>query len=106
MRNIRAWIETSGTYRLALYVAFLAYGLIGFLGAPGDDLSSSYIACRLLSSGSSSHLYDFHPELFHVVNSAAWVKTAADAQFQGFLHPYVQTPLWAFPYTQLVLPVP
>jgi hypothetical protein len=30
------------------------------------------------------------------VNSAAWVKTAADAQFQGFLHPYVQTPLWAW----------
>ncbi|MGR6035207.1 MAG: glycosyltransferase family 87 protein [Candidatus Nitrosoglobus sp.] len=96
MREIKTWIATSSAQRLALYVAFIVYSLIRFLDAPGDDLSSSYIACRLLANGGSSHLYDFHPELFHVVDTAPWISTAADAQFSGFLHPYVQTPLWAW----------
>jgi hypothetical protein len=92
----RAWIATLTAQRLAIYTAFIVYSLLNFLGVPGDDISSSYIGCRLLASTESSHLYDFHPELFHVVDTASWISAAADARFAGFLHPYVQTPLWAW----------
>lgn len=82
--------------RIILYAIFLVYGLISFKNAPGDDLSSSYIGCYLLASGNAHHLYDFHPNYFHIVNTDIWVQTAKQAQFQGFLHPYVQIPLWAW----------
>jgi hypothetical protein len=64
--------------------------------ADGDDLSSSYIACRLLAEGKESHLYSHDPEYFHIVNDPVWIKIAQEASFRGFLHPYVQAPLWAF----------
>jgi hypothetical protein len=96
MGDFSAWTGKSGLNRLALYLIFVAYGVMGFRKAPGDDLSSSYIGCRLLAQGSGGHLYDFHPDLFHVVDTPVWVSAAADAGFTGFLHPYVQTPLWAW----------
>lgn len=82
--------------RLALYLTFIAYALHQFLGSPGDDLSSSYIACRLIASDQLTHLYDYHPEFFHLVQTPAWIQAAREAQFLGFLHPYVQIPLWAW----------
>lgn len=91
--------------RLYLYLLFVAYGLIRFWGSPGDDLSSSYVGCRLLSSGAGDHLYDFHPELFHVVDTPAWLGIAQSAHFKGFLHPYVQTPLWAWILNPLCTPL-
>ncbi|MDE5442381.1 DUF2029 domain-containing protein [Bradyrhizobium sp. CSA207] len=96
MGDVEAWSTARSAQRLALYVAFIACSLFWFRNASGDDLSSSYIGCRLLANGSSDHLYDFHPTLFHVVDTAAWISTAASAHFTGFLHPYVQTPLWAW----------
>ena len=63
---------------------------------PGDDLSSSYIACRLLAEGQESHLYSYDPEYFHIIEDPVWVETARRTAFNGFLHPYVQTPLWAY----------
>jgi hypothetical protein len=30
----------------------------------GDDLTSSYVACRLLSTGQGSHIYSHHPYFF------------------------------------------
>ncbi|SFO44573.1 Protein of unknown function [Bradyrhizobium sp. Ghvi] len=96
MGNFNAWAGKPVLYRLALYFIFVAYSVIGFRKAPGDDLSSSYIGCRMLAQGSGGHLYDFHPNLFHVVDTPAWVSAGADAGFTGFLHPYVQTPLWAW----------
>lgn len=89
-------MDNSARLRVGIYIAFVACGLVYFTGAPGDDLSSSYIACRLLASGASAHLYDHHATLFHVVATPVWKSTALDAGFLGFLHPYVQTPLWAW----------
>lgn len=96
MKDFKAWIAKPALNRFALYLIFVAYCLIGFRKAPGDDLSSSYIGCRLLALGNGGHLYDFHPDLFHVVDTPAWVSAGADAGFTGSLHPYVQTPLWAW----------
>ena len=63
---------------------------------PGDDLSSSYIACRILAEGKESHLYSYDPEYFHIIEDPVWVEIAEKTAFHGFLHPYVQTPLWAY----------
>ncbi len=82
--------------RFALYVVFLGIGLLWFRHAPGDDLSASYIACRLFLTDQHAHLYDHHPALFHIVDTHAWVRAAEAAQFKGFLHPYVQTPIWGW----------
>lgn len=49
-----------------------------------------------MASGLSSALYAFDPQQFHVVADPAWVETARLGGFRGFLHPYVQTPLWAW----------
>jgi len=106
MFAIKDWSHTASAQRLGLYLVFAVYSLIHFLNSPGDDLSSSYIACRLLANGSSAHLYDFHPELFHVVDTSAWISAAQNAQFTGFLHPYVQTPLWAWGLTPLCTNLP
>jgi hypothetical protein len=94
--DFKAWTGTPVLQRLALYLIFIAYAVIGFRNAPGDDLSSSYVGCGLLAAGRGEHLYDFHPDLFSVVDTPAWVSAAADAGFAGVLHPYVQTPLWAW----------
>ena len=96
MGDFEAWTAKPVLERLALYLVFVAYAVIGFLKAPGDDLSSSYVGCRLLAAGNGGHLYDFHPDLFRIVDTPAWVNAAAEAGFTGFLHPYVQTPLWAW----------
>ncbi|MGY8705799.1 glycosyltransferase family 87 protein [Bradyrhizobium sp. 18BD] len=96
MGNFKAWTGTPVLQRFALYLIFVAYGVIGFRNAPGDDLSSSYVGCRLLAAGRGEHLYDFHPDLFSAVDTPGWVSAAADAGFTGVLHPYVQTPLWAW----------
>jgi len=101
MFAIKDWSQAAGAHRVGLYLAFAAFSLFYFLNSPGDDLSSSYIGCRLLANGSSAHLYDFNPELFHVVDTSAWISTAENAHYSGFLHPYVQTPLWAWGLTPL-----
>lgn len=75
---------------------FVVASTVAFIGAPGDDLSSSYMACRLLAQGETEAIYAHDEQLFHVVENPAWNAAASEANFQGFLHPYVQTPLWAF----------
>lgn len=75
---------------------FVAAGLLHFRSATGDDLSSSYIGCRLLASGQPDHLYSYDPSHFSEIGpDPAWHAAARQGQFTGFLHPYVQTPLWA-----------
>lgn len=75
---------------------FVLTNVFFYRNADGDDLSSSYIACRLLVQGEKSHLYSHNQEYFHIVDDPIWIEIAEDASFHGFLHPYVQTPLWAF----------
>lgn len=75
---------------------FVTAGLLRFRFAAGDDLSSSYIGCRILASGQPDHLYSYDPLRFSEIGpDPAWHAAARQGQFTGFLHPYVQTPLWA-----------
>ena len=63
----------------------------------GDDLSASYIGCRILAAGESSHLYKHDPVDFSEMgHDPVWARIGDEAEFYGTPHPYVQTPLWAF----------
>ena len=62
----------------------------------GDDLSASYIAARLLATGQKGHLYSHDPVTFSDVKDSVWDEAADEGGFDESLHPYVQTPLWAF----------
>jgi hypothetical protein len=66
--------------------------------AVGEDLSSSYVGCRIVAAGQGSHLYAHDPVVFSIVRDPMWNTIADRAGFAplGLLHPYVQTPLWAF----------
>jgi len=82
----------------AAFSILLVFALISsFLwrNSPGDDLSSAYMACRLMASHQDASLYAHDPERFHIVRDEQWTKTADETGFKGFLHPYVQIPLWA-----------
>lgn len=82
--------------RYIVYGIFIIFGTILYRHASGDDLSSSYIACKLFEYKEISHLYDYDPVLFHIIKSDIWEKTARTAHFLGTMHPYVQTPLWGY----------
>lgn len=88
--------DRDARWRLFAYLGLVVFGLLRFRAAPGDDLSASFIGCRLLAAGEGASLYDFHPVWFHVVDTPAWKAAAAAAGIGGFPHPYVQTPLWAW----------
>lgn len=93
---IKRGVEFLFFSKFTLYALFFVYGITAFDDAPGDDLSSSYMACVLFLKGETEHLYDFHNVFFQIVNSAAWIEAAVDTKFSGFLHPYVQIPLWGW----------
>ncbi len=87
----RAWGIT------VVLLVFLAAGLTRYIHGTGDDLSASYIGCRLVATGQVGHLYAHDPENFSAIgNDTAWSEAAALGKFSGVLHPYVQTPLWAY----------
>lgn len=81
---------------ILVFLSFISVNVIYYRNVPGDDLSSSYIACRVLAEGEKSHLYSYDPEYFHVIRDPVWTEIAQKTSFRGFLHPYVQTPLWAY----------
>lgn len=82
---------------LLLLVLFVVAGLFYFSEADGDDLSSSYLGCRLIATGQSSHLYAHDPKNFAAIGpDDPWQLAADQAHYEAFLHPYVQTPLWAY----------
>ena len=62
--------------RYIVYGIFIIFGTIFYRHASGDDLSSSYIACKLFEYKEISHLYDYDPVLFHIIKSDIWEKTA------------------------------
>ncbi len=80
-----------------LVVLFL-FGFARYLAAPGDDLAASYIGCRVLAAGDPDDLYSYDPETFSEIDAddTAWHRQADASGFIGYLHPYVQTPLWAW----------
>ena len=82
---------------LAALTVFFLCGVVRYWNAQGDDLASSYVGCRLMATGNSAHLYDYDPEDFAGVgDDDAWQVQADFGGFESYLHPYVQTPLWAF----------
>ncbi len=82
---------------LAILGVFVSLGIHRALQEDGDDLSASYIACRLLATGNAAHLYSHDPENFSAIGpDAAWQQAADQGRYEAFLHPYVQTPLWAW----------
>jgi len=86
----KPWVTT------LILLTFIGANVIFYRGVPGDDLSSSYVACRVLAEGEQSHLYSYDPEYFHIIEDPVWKEIAEKTRFNGFLHPYVQTPLWAY----------
>ena len=80
--------------------AFVVFGLVRYASGndSGDDLSSSFLGCRLLSEGSAlQHLYASDPKDFSAIGPDDFWQEAADrGGFVSYMHPYVQTPLWAF----------
>ncbi len=77
---------------------FVAIGTAYFWNAQGDDLASSYMGCRLVATGSGASLYSYDPVNFAAISDAdpLWPRLAAQGGYRGSLHPYVQTPLWAW----------
>lgn len=62
----------------------------------GDDLTSSFVSCRLLAAGQGEHLYDRNGSSFDVVSTTAWLDVARQGGVHRLndLHPFVQIPLW------------
>ena len=87
------------TFQVALLLTLFAFaGAWQFWQAVGEDLSSSYVGCRILAAGEGAHLYAHDPVWFNVVRDPVWNSIAAKANFAplNLLHPYVQAPLWAY----------
>ena len=78
-----------------LLTAFVAVTWISWHSSSGDDLSSSYFACRLMAKGNQDAIYSHDAKRFPIVRKPAWFSEAHDVGFKGFLHPYVQIPLFA-----------
>lgn len=83
---------------LAVLAAFLLVGLVPSPAKTGDDLAASYLGCRLIVAHDTASLYSYDPETFSEIDSDddAWHAQAKQTGFTGYLHPYVQTPLWAW----------
>ncbi len=82
---------------IALLALFAGLGVAHYWQDTGDDLASSYVGCRLLVTGNADHLYAYDPQNFAAVGyDDPWQTAADEGGFTGFLHPYVQTPLWAY----------
>ena len=81
----------------AILALFVVCGVVHYWDADGDDLSSSYVGCRLMATGNAAHLYSYDPHDFAAVGpDPAWQAAADWGSYDAFLHPYVQTPLWAY----------
>ncbi len=83
---------------LGVLFLFAMLTAVRHLGSLGSDLSSSYCACSLLASGQPDHIYDRDPRSYDEVNTPVWTRVGLDAGLyhEKQIHPYVQTPLWAW----------
>ncbi len=82
----------------AVLAAFVFAGIFRFWNETGQDLSSSYVGCRLVATGHTGVLYSFDRENFADVGdlTKTWEHLGKAGGFYGYLHPYVQTPLWGW----------
>lgn len=83
---------------LAVLVVLFLLAFARYFHAPGDDLAVSYLGCRLIANHQTQFLYSYDPDTFSDVaqDDTAWQEQADQTNFDGFIHPYVQTPLWAW----------
>lgn len=81
-----------------LLLLFIALGSAFFWNARGDDLASSFVGCRVLAAHHEGSLYSHDPVNFAGIadNDSVWPRVATAGGYHGWLHPYVQTPLWAW----------
>ncbi len=80
-----------------MLAVFVIAGCFAFDHEPGEDLASSYVGCRMLVGGQADHLYSNDPASFDEIGDDDLWQSIADAGgYTGALHPYVQTPLWAY----------
>lgn len=87
--------------QIAVLVVLFLFALLSAVrhfSSPGADLSSSYYGCRLLASHQIEHVYSRDPVNYDRVSDPVWDHLATATGFSAvrILHPYVQTPLWAF----------
>ena len=84
-------------WALVILAAFVLAGLLQSADYTGDDLAASYIGCRVLAAGQPEALFSHDPEHFSEIapGDTLWHTVARSTGFTGYLHPYVQTPLWA-----------
>ena len=91
---------------LIVLTLFIVAGAARYWFQTGDDLASSYVGCRLVATGQSAHLYSFDPVSFDEIgNDDTWQDEADRGHAQANLHPYVQTPLWAYALQPLCMRV-
>jgi len=91
--SYRGFLLSIGLLVTFVVVTWIYWGYDG--RSFGDDLSSTYVASRLLATGNQDVVYSHDPDYFHIVKDPIWRAVADDGGFKGFLHPYVQIPLWA-----------
>lgn len=89
------------TNEIAILVVLLLFALLSAVrhfSSPGADLASSYYGCKLLASHQNEHIYSRDPRDYDHVSDPVWNRIALATGFEAStaLHPYVQTPLWAY----------
>lgn len=82
----------------AILLAFSVGSSLLYVHGTGDDLASSYFGCKVLAAGGSQHLYSQDPQNFDEIGDPLWQDMEDESlpNDDVFVHPYVQTPLWAF----------
>lgn len=81
----------------ALFALFILVGFVRYWNTDGEDLASSYVGCRLLATGHPEALFVYDTDNFADIGKAPlWQKLSTEGGFNGYLHPYVQTPLWGY----------
>lgn len=83
---------------LGVLLLFTILTAVRHFSSPGSDLTSSYYSCRLLAAHQSSELYHRDPVDYDRVRDPVWTRLAlaTGVSNEKELHPFVQTPLWAY----------
>ena len=82
---------------LLLLALFVVVGAWWYWNADGEDLGSSFVGCRLLAAGRADALFNYDPDNFAGIGPGhIWQDFSKAGGFNGFIHPYVQTPLWGW----------
>ena len=95
-RPLGRWLPSALVLLLFLTLGFVRY--THDIEDVGDDLAASYVGCRLIASGDAPHHLYSHSTLdfSEVGPDDEWQAAADDGHYESWLHPYVQTPLWAW----------